>query len=209
MRNQALVGFGLLFFSFVTWWLTGGLGWVDFPPGSPLKGWQVHALALPLPGLILGLALLLMSDAANTRADDAPLDIATARTVVTLLLAGLVFLLAAGAVAGKVEVLRAAALLAAASVTLVLALAVISELRRSGPLAFESHWGGLGGAFSGVRIPAAAVLIVLLLAFAGATLTAGLWSPGKAETSAAKNDPGSVSDKAGAADPGAAPEKTP
>jgi hypothetical protein len=193
MPINLLAGWALLFLSYGACLLATGLGWIDAPAGSLLQGYRIHAAALPLVGIAAGLALTLLRDASGAEASAS----ARVRNVVLVLaVAALAVALLGGTATPALGGLQAGALLVCGTVTLVLAFAVLEQLRQNEGLSFESHWGGLGGNLGGWRLSTSVVLVLLLLVFAAATVSVALAPPA-----------GGAADRKAAAPPAAAAAK--
>ncbi|MDP3749699.1 MAG: hypothetical protein Q8Q88_21930 [Phenylobacterium sp.] len=176
MIREALVGWALLFAGFLGWLLVGAMGWTATPASSLLADQTVHAMALPIPGLLVGLALVVLRSEGDAPESPA-LDLASGRIILVAATAGLVLSLAAAVVGDALSPVRATLIGVCGLATLLILFFTLETLRRAEGLFLESHWGGLGGGLGGWRISPAAVLVFLLLVFASATVAVGLYDP--------------------------------
>lgn len=174
MTRDALIGWLLLFAGAIGWMVVSAFGWQTAPATALFPGYRVNAIALPLPGLLVGLALVVLQGA-QAKAGGSPSGPAGGAILVALL-TGLAVSLAIAVVVG-VPPIHAALLGICGAVSLLLAWAVVDAIRTGEGLSVETHWGGLGGGLGGVRLSAALSLVILLLVFAGATVAIGMNNP--------------------------------
>src|SRR5207302_27087 len=78
---------------------------------------------------------------------------------------------------GELKAPRAFLLLVCAIVTLIMALYAAEAVSKADGIAFDSHWGGLGGGLGGFRISAAAAFSGLLLALVIAMAGVAMYDP--------------------------------
>lgn len=203
MRSKTAVASALIFFGLFGWLLVTELGRIPILEDKLRGQFWIHSALLPLPGLLLGLAFVLLWRIAPPDADGVVLDRATRRFVLACAVAGLVVLLVAGAAADLVPPARAALLAILGVISLMLAFALIEMMARDG-FTFESHWGGLGGGMSGWRLSRSVILAVLLLIVTGGTVGVAVM-PLSGTSVEPKPGAGSADSQADAAKPSAKP----
>lgn len=148
------------YMSFGLWLLEGRFG---LSPGLAV-----------LPGILIGAAavwlIVLRRDAAAPAEDKPhPLDrAALGGGVVAGAASGLLLL---AVLAGAVAPLAAATVLLCGAAAFVALAYALQAIAKGDGVAFDSYWGGLGGAQGGWRISPATTLILLALVFIAATVT--------------------------------------
>jgi uncharacterized membrane protein YidH (DUF202 family) len=191
MRADRTIGWVLILVALLAQTLVAGWGWVEVPGVAGREGrYLIHALVLLVPGLLLGVALVLLCLGAMPRSEDEPLERVNVRLAFGVAVVALGVVLVAAAGARTVEPLRAGLMIVCGIVTLALAYATMIAIDRPDGFSFETHWGGLGGGMGGWRASRAVILFMLLLVFAGATVTSALWQPGQTEEADAGSSDG-------------------
>lgn len=174
--------------------LCGAIGWLLLvgPEWAPLPDWWAVDRVLPLwtvplCGLLTGLGATLLVLARTLEPEPAPgarvSDILSdgrlmpQRDVAWLTCLVAVALLILATAAGVLDYLNPvnAALLVVGGVSTVLAVPYAYEaVRREEGIAFETHWGGLGGGLGGWRVSPAAALCLLALILCSSTVAVTL-----------------------------------
>lgn len=184
MRWQSVVGLVLLLIGSLLAFLFPAVGWIDLPqaPGQPI--YQVHAAALSIPGLAMGLGVALARPFVDTGWDapERASDLLGATLIVVTM--AMSMMLIAAVVLDKLSPVTAALVLVMATITLLIAVQTLSSVAQSDGVAFDSHWGGLGGGLGGWRLSKTATLMLLLLVFASATIAVALYAPPAAQDEA-------------------------
>jgi hypothetical protein len=153
--------------------------WQDFRLWPWRGTWLVAPLALPLIGLVLGIAGSVLWRRLRRAGASTPAATEPTPAVAPIALAASVFalMLLAGVAAGGMSALRAAALLVVGPPTALVIWHAALRLSRNESVGFDSHWGGLGGGIGGWRISSATVLVLVALILSGACLTLAVYEP--------------------------------
>lgn len=160
-------------------WIVLGWGWMPLPPVLGYDNLRVPAVVLPGAGILVGVGLALFLT--NTRAPTPessqpgrPVPWNLLALLFCIVLIGVVVLLLSAIQAGEMKALKAALFLVFSGLTLLIAYYALEAIRLGDGLAFDTHWGGLGGGLGGFRVSSAAGLTLLMLVLVAVTAAVGL-----------------------------------
>jgi hypothetical protein len=176
LASVSLIAIGVIL------WVVLGWGWMPLPPVLGYDKLQVPAVILPGAGILVGVGLALFVTGARAPTSDKsqpgrPVPWNLLALLFCIVLIGVVVLLLSAIQAGEMKAPRAALFLVFSGLTLLVAYYALEAIRLGDGLAFDTHWGGLGGGLGGFRISSAAGLTLLMLVLVGVTAAVGLYEP--------------------------------
>ena len=173
--------------------------WVMVPAGLivPIRIWPggpdlpVPVFLMPLVGLLAGWAGLrllkgLVLPPPPPDEDEAPPIPDGLFAILCIAVATLALLVLIAADGNAIAVPQAALLLVSGTLALLAAGYAMTALREGASVELSSHWGGLGGAVGGWRIPPVTTLLLLALIFLGTTVAIGGSGGGERDKGAGK-----------------------
>jgi hypothetical protein len=150
------------------------IGWIAgiAAAGAGALGWALRATFYPPPAPPLAANIAPPDPFAAAKRAEARMRVLRDGGMLALCL----LLALAGAALGQISVPRALLIGLCAGISVIAAIDLREALPRD-PLLMRSNWGGLGSGLGGWELSRSAVLLGVVLAFAGAALTAAVVAP--------------------------------